>query len=80
MDEMTQQNAALVEEAAAASESLSKQAESLDEMINFFTVDKSVAVTSNIRQLTVVKRQPEIEIHTESFAKTSSDDGEWAEF
>ena len=36
MDEMTQQNAALVEEAAAASESMGNQADNLDELISFF--------------------------------------------
>lgn len=38
MDQMTQQNAALVEEAAAASESLDGQAESLDRLISFFSL------------------------------------------
>lgn len=36
MDDMTQQNAALVEEAAAASESMSSQAGNLDQLISFF--------------------------------------------
>jgi methyl-accepting chemotaxis protein len=36
MDEMTQQNAALVEEAAAASESLDEQGKSLQQMMAFF--------------------------------------------
>ena len=36
MDEMTQQNSALVEEAAAASEALGNQAENLDKLISFF--------------------------------------------
>ena len=36
MDSMTQQNAALVEEAAAASESMNGQAENLDKLISFF--------------------------------------------
>ena len=38
MDEMTQQNAALVEEAAAASESLGEQSQGFDQMIGFFKV------------------------------------------
>lgn len=38
LDEMTQQNAALVEEAAAASESLESQAGNLKELIGFFKV------------------------------------------
>lgn len=39
MDEMTQQNAALVEEAAAASDSLDSQAGNLDELVAFFSLD-----------------------------------------
>ncbi len=40
MDEVTQQNAALVEEAAAGSESLNEQAISLNEMMTVFKLDK----------------------------------------
>lgn len=39
MDEMTQQNAALVEEASAASEAMSSQAKQLGELVSFFTTD-----------------------------------------
>ena len=38
MDKMTQQNAALVEEAASASESMSDQARSLSSLVGFFTL------------------------------------------
>ncbi len=38
LDELTQQNAALVEQAAAASESMGDQADDLNQMIAFFTV------------------------------------------
>ena len=38
MDELTQQNAALVEEAAVASESLSEQAQSMTELMSQFQV------------------------------------------
>ncbi|NOY62519.1 MAG: PAS domain-containing protein [Gammaproteobacteria bacterium] len=41
MDEVTQQNAALVEEAAAASESMDEQAKGLMELMGFFKVDSS---------------------------------------
>ena len=37
LDEMTQQNAALVEEAAAASHSMGEQARDLNEQVSFFT-------------------------------------------
>ena len=36
MDQMTQQNAALVEQASAASESMAEQAREMDELLNFF--------------------------------------------
>ena len=45
MDELTQQNAALVEEAAAASESLGEQADGLNGMMQFFTVDEDKTAT-----------------------------------
>jgi len=45
MDELTQQNAALVEEAAAASESLGEQADGLSQMMDFFTVAGNVGRT-----------------------------------
>ena len=41
MDDMTQQNASLVEEAAAASESMGAQAEELQTMVNFFKLSAS---------------------------------------
>lgn len=43
MDEMTQQNAALVEQAAAAAESLQEQAEHLSQIISMFKLDDSSA-------------------------------------
>jgi len=42
MDQMTQQNAALVEEAMSAAQSMSGQAGELNSMMEFFTVDKRV--------------------------------------
>ena len=47
MDELTQQNAALVEEAAAASESMGEQAVKLNDSMTFFTVDQSAVSTQN---------------------------------
>ena len=38
MDEMTQQNASLVEQAAAASESMGAQSDELKSLVNFFDV------------------------------------------
>ncbi|HTZ37216.1 MAG TPA: methyl-accepting chemotaxis protein [Stellaceae bacterium] len=41
MDEMTQRNAALVEQSAAAARSLDEQSSSLSEMMGFFTIDQA---------------------------------------
>lgn len=51
MDDMTQQNAALVEESAAASELLSEQSDELDHLIGFFNVSSTndVVLTSQPR-------------------------------
>ncbi len=45
MDEVTQQNAALVEEAAAASESMDEQARGLQKLMEFFVTSKDGAVS-----------------------------------
>lgn len=47
MDEVTQQNAALVEEAAAASEALDDQAKQLEHLMSFFQVEDSVQASGN---------------------------------
>lgn len=46
MDEMTQQNAALVEQAAAAAESLEEQAQNLLSSVNIFKLDNSQPVSA----------------------------------
>ncbi|MES2626194.1 MAG: methyl-accepting chemotaxis protein [Pseudomonadota bacterium] len=53
LDEMTQQNAALVEEAAAASESMADQSNTLRELMNFFKTDE------NARQVTFTANKPQ---------------------
>ncbi len=55
MDQVTQQNAALVEEASAAAQSMAEQAQGLREAVAVFTLDETVsnsgsagsAITSN---------------------------------
>ncbi|MFA5982928.1 MAG: nitrate- and nitrite sensing domain-containing protein [Methylococcaceae bacterium] len=49
MDDVTQQNAALVEHAAAASESLERQTQSLSEVIGQFTIDNTVNTNKIVR-------------------------------
>jgi methyl-accepting chemotaxis protein len=86
MDEVTQQNAALVEEAAAAAESLVEQAESLIDVVSAFklsggnsqstsksTSRASVRLTSSA---SLAKRP----VLAKSMAKTGTNDSEWEEF
>ncbi len=87
MDEMTQQNAALVEEAAAASESLLIQAESLTDAVSMFQIDGagqqqsvsksvSVASTAGNRQI----KAPSKAKMLSPKAKPSGEDDEWESF
>jgi methyl-accepting chemotaxis protein len=43
MDEMTQSNASLVEEAAAASEAMGAQAEELTSLVSYFKLNESIS-------------------------------------
>ena len=45
MDEVTQQNSALVEENAATAKTLEKQAKAMDEQVAFFQIDAAESVT-----------------------------------
>ena len=53
MDEMTQQNASLVEEAAAASEAMGAQAQELTDLVEFFNVDndQKAIVVDEVKRL-----------------------------
>jgi len=55
MDEVTQQNAALVEEAAASAESLESQAKDLTGAISIFKLGQTAGSTARIQQLTASK-------------------------
>ena len=50
MDEVTQQNAALVEEAAAAAESMQDQATNLTQVVSVFKIDSRYAVQPSVSQ------------------------------
>lgn len=90
MDEVTQQNAALVEQAAAASESLVDQAESLVQAVSVFKLENASkfdkrSPTSPIRAVLSKPNQKaglkiEKKVSSKSFARTGTDDGEWEEF
>ena len=93
MDEVTQQNAALVEEAAAAAESMEEQAQNLSASVATFKVDNSerqVAVTRTPAAVHQVEHKAITErkagpSKSTTVAKSkpkpkSGDDGEWQEF
>ncbi len=52
MDEMTQQNAALVEEASAASEAMSEQAVNMNNIVEFFKVNTTEGLSYSRRETT----------------------------
>ena len=90
MDEMTQQNASLVEEAAAASEAMGAQAQELDALVSFFKLNESDYVRdrgdSHARQRTVTQTAaPKLtNVAAELTKKVSlphkNDDSEWQDF
>ncbi|TDJ48517.1 MAG: hypothetical protein E2O52_00575 [Gammaproteobacteria bacterium] len=59
MDEMTQQNAALVEQASAASTTMGQQASELAQQVSFFKIGESSARTSAPEPASDVAPQPE---------------------
>jgi methyl-accepting chemotaxis protein len=90
MDEVTQQNAALVEEAAASSESLDEQANNLDKLMNFFKIGdepqqgfgiKTRAHYRNTEKpVRQVQRKEKPPVHGGTPSNKYEDDSEWEEF
>jgi methyl-accepting chemotaxis protein len=96
MDEATQQNAALVEQAAAAAESLVDQANTLSDVISVFKLEGSSkqnmrAPNSQMRSLAsksvgqlasgrLVIAKPMVAKAAKIAVKTGTDDSDWAEF
>lgn len=79
MDEVTQQNAALVEQAAAAAESLEDQAQSLSVTVGRFTVDNSsVSSKSSPRVISQVNKNS-VQTKAVSQLQVAGRD-EWEEF
>ncbi len=85
MDEMTQSNASLVEEAAAASEAMGAQAEELTSLVSYFKLNESfAAVTHHVEK--GVSLTPDIErVSTQAALpgqqqKMADEDGEWKDF
>jgi len=80
MDEATQQNAALVEEAAAASISLSEHADGLNKLMEFFKTEEG-----GRRAPRTSKAKPDASISpvkapVRKASKPASTDDEWEEF
>ncbi|MDO9050067.1 MAG: methyl-accepting chemotaxis protein, partial [Methylotenera sp.] len=91
MDEVTQQNAALVEQAAAAAESLVDQAVGLMDTVSAFKLSGTAYKgNSNARTLArpatpkyaskASSAKPNAKSTPKLSAKASSDDGDWEEF
>lgn len=88
MDEMTQQNAALVEEAAAAAESMSSQASQLISRVNFFELGQEASIESApvIRSAPPTQSKPKVSAKAmaarsqQLSAAKPDDDDEWESF
>ena len=62
MDEVTQQNAALVEEAAAAAGSLQEQAQRLAEAVAVFKINAGEVIDVPAQQLAQQRRAPRVAV------------------
>lgn len=90
MDQMTQQNAALVEQAAAAAKSLEDQASQLDRRVSFFTTQRTLngptpvtkdAPPTNPPNPTTPLARPTKPLSLEKTAPTSAtSEADWQEF
>jgi methyl-accepting chemotaxis protein len=92
MDEVTQQNAALVEEAAAAAESLVDQAASLTEVVSVFKLSGGSSFSAGKPTLRTIARKPPARLVSSSpksatrpatpkvVARIGTSDGDWEEF
>lgn len=93
MDEMTQQNAALVEEATAASESMNEEAKIMSELMEFFTIEEEeqqIEVTRTRRSRRSAAPEPRQKTAAEKKSRAGrvrtrtrpkvEDDDEWEEF
>ncbi|MHB1216199.1 MAG: methyl-accepting chemotaxis protein, partial [Thiobacillus sp.] len=71
LDEITQQNAALVEEAAAASESMQAQAIKLTQLVESFTLTQAGRTASRSDRKPATAMPPRAKTHTASFGTAS---------
>lgn len=86
MDEMTQQNAALVEESSASARSLEEQSEMMMRLMAFFDIgDKSQTLKEDVKPKTEFKSEISKQISTASQPNTQgltddNSDADWEEF
>jgi methyl-accepting chemotaxis protein len=85
MDEMTQQNAALVEEATSASNSLKEQAHNLKEQVAFFSLDQTIFSLTKEKAVkrpvtTSQKQKVTVTTHSQPLPSYDANDPEWKEF
>lgn len=87
MDEITQQNAALAEEASAASVSMSDLSTNMVELLSFFKLDKKSgerssvhASVSSIVRAEAVRTPPPSASHKQTSYQSLSADEEWQDF
>jgi methyl-accepting chemotaxis protein len=86
MDEMTQQNAALVQALTALSESMNHQAKMLSEQVAFFKLMNAAKAHSNIKEnksvMTSAKSSSMIKTSPlkKTMVKPQDDDGDWQDF
>lgn len=79
MDEVTQQNAALVEQAAAAAESLEDQAQNLSVTVGRFTVDTGLSRAQSSPRLTQAVSKSPVPVRAKPQLQPVSN-GDWEEF
>lgn len=87
MDEMTQQNASLVEEAASASESMDEQAKGLTQLMTFFNTgngsgehSQTAAERRSTERPWTEEQKPKKPVAKASKKAASGTDSEWEEF
>lgn len=93
MDEMTQQNASLVEEAAAASEAMGAQAEELTSLVSYFKLGKHDVATETVKVERVQDSgEPQLNVRANTRVAVTAqpkvslppgaiaDDSDWQEF
>jgi len=80
MDETTQQNAALVEEASAASENMAEQAGLMNELMEFFTTGESSHATVVHSPVEAIDDDAKANTAKEKVVVDTNEDDGWEEF